>query len=217
MVFVMSLDGKRIHAVAQMLGWNTDLAEGGSEENEEDMRIRNRVVHTDQFNNKGIDRVFEDYYRGTTGVNNRSTEEESKKFWKWEDISEEWISCCIRVFIIFIATAAAVGCQTMPLKDDRWFMLNVMVVVLLVIFALGDLLTSKSVDKIEGDAVFDVQDNPCRINIDGASSYVQEGSYIALDNANVDSILQRTGTMNEVNEVALGPVLDMTLVPKEYR
>lgn len=86
-------------------------------------------------------------------------------FWKWDEVSEECISGCVRVFVISIVAAAVVGCQTGVVKQTQWWLAIVIVVVWTAFFGLGRVMKSWLIDTVKGDAVFKVEVNSARLNV----------------------------------------------------
>ena len=126
------------------------------------------------------------------------------KFWKWEDIGQEWISSCLRVFIVFVAVVA---CQTSVLSESRWWMSIVTMKVWMVVFVLGQVVANVYLRKVQADCVLKVEEHTSRINADATTTVVGEGPEIDLESANVESVLHRFRRNEE--EEALGPLLDV--------
>lgn len=153
LTFVMSIIGRRLHAVSLLLNVNADMVEGNGKVESEDVRFRNRMTRFDRFTNRGVGKIFEDYYfkrqnagavgstvpLAMTGRDHAGDDSHQQHvqaggdydggFWKWDGVGEEWISGCVRVFVIFVIVAAVVSCQTGMVKQTRWWLAIVMVVV----------------------------------------------------------------------------------------
>lgn len=226
LTFVTSIVGRRLHAVSLLLNVNADMVEGNEEVESEDVRFRNRMIRFDRFTNRGVGKIFEDYYYGqhnagavgstmplTMASRDYAGDDQQHVqagggydggFWKWDEVGEEWISGCIRVFVIFVVVAAVVSCQTNAVKQTRWWLAIVMVVVWTAVFCLGRVTTSWLIGKVEGDAVFKVEENSARVNVDAASPFVQQGPCVDLDKADAESLLRRAGSKNAED---LGPII----------
>lgn len=79
-----------------------------------------------------------------------------------------------------------------------------MVVVWTAAFGLGRVTTSWLIGMVEGDAVFKVEENSTRVNVNAASPFVQQGPCVDLDRTDAESLLRRAGSKNAED---LGPII----------
>lgn len=117
-------------------------------------------------------------------------------FWKWNEVSEEWVSGCIRVFLVILATGGALSAHASPTNRGRWWLFFAMGAVWIIMFSLSHAVMSRFISKLtelrstdrEGENFIE---QPVRVNPHAVSPYYEQGPSVRFDTMSYESALRQ--------------------------